>query len=95
MHTSQGIGEAVGSRACSHVIRMQGTSCAAAGSNGEILFACLGALLLICTCNGMLESGGIGGVTGDGYVHVLLPHDGNALGNAVGSVAVYLGSKSL
>ena len=43
----------------------------------------------------MLEPGGIGGVTGDGHVHVLLPHDGNTLGNAVCAIAVYLGAQSL
>ena len=61
VHTSQCIREAVGSGACSHVVGMQGTSRAAAGGNGEVLLTGLGTLLLVCTCNGMLEPGGVGG----------------------------------
>ena len=38
----------------------------------------------------MLETGGVGGVSGDGNVNALFPHDGNALGHVVGAVAVYL-----
>jgi len=35
----------------------------------------------------MLESGGVGGVTGDGNANVLQSHDSNALGNVVSTVA--------
>ena len=37
----------------------------------------------------MLETGRVGGVTGDGNVNVLFPHDSNALTNVVSAVAVY------
>ena len=43
----------------------------------------------------MLESGRIGGVSGDGNVYVFLPHDGNAFGNGICAVAVHLSTKSL
>src|SRR5699024_8955623 len=69
---------------------MQGTAGAAAGSNGEILLALLHALLLVGACNRMLETGGVGGVSGDGNVNALFPHDRNALGYIIGAVAVYL-----
>ena len=95
MHTSQRIRKAVGSGTCCHIVRMQGTSCTAAGSNGEIFLAGFGSLLFICTCHRMLESGRIGGVTGNGNVHILFPHNGNAFRNTVGSIAVYFGTKSL
>ena len=66
MHTAHGVGHAVGSGTCSHVVGMQGTAGAAAGSDGEVLAAILHALLLVGAGNGMLEAGGVGGVTGDG-----------------------------
>ena len=40
----------------------------------------------------MLETCGVGGVSGDGNVYILLPHDGHTLRNGVGAVAVYLGT---
>ena len=43
----------------------------------------------------MLESGWVGGVTGDGNVNAFLPHDGNALCYVVSAVAVNLCTKSL
>ena len=67
----------------------------AAGSYGEVLLACLHALLLVGACYRMLESGGVGGVSGDGNVYALFPHDGNALTNVVGAVAVYLCSRAV
>ena len=77
------------------VIGMQSTSGTAAGSYGEVLLACFQSLLLVSTSYGMLESGRVGRVTGDGYVYVLLPHDSYAFGNAVSAVAVNLSTKSL
>ena len=71
---------------------MQGTSGTAAGGYGEVLLASLDALLLVGACYRMLETGGVRGVSGDGYVYVLLPHDGYALAHVVGAVAVYLGT---
>ena len=38
----------------------------------------------------MLETGRVGGVTGDGNVYALFPHDCNALCYVVSTVAVYL-----
>ena len=46
MHTSHCICHTIGSRACCHVIGMQCTACAAAGSYGEVLLALLYACLL-------------------------------------------------
>ena len=71
---------------------MQGTACAAAGGNGEVLLAFLHALFLVGSRNRVLESGRVGGVAGDGNVNAFFPHDGNALGHVVGAVAVYLGT---
>ena len=71
VHTAHGIGHAVRGRTGSHVIRMQRTACAAAGSNGEVLHAVLIAPLLVGTCNRVLESGRVRGVTGDGNADVL------------------------
>ena len=88
VHTAEGIGHAVGSGACSHVIGMQGTAGAAAGGHGEVLLAVLLAPLLVGTCNGVLEARRVGGVTGDGNAHVLKSHDGHALGHAIGAVAL-------
>src|SRR5699024_6800589 len=94
MHTSKCIGHTIGSGTSCHVVRMKGTSCTAAGSNGEVYLAFLVAFLLVGTCNGMLETCGVGGVTGDGNVNALFPHDGNAFLNAVRAVAVNLRAES-
>ena len=66
---------------------MQGTTCAAAGGNGEVLFALFNALFLIGAGDGMLEAGGVGGVTGDGDINALMVHDGNALADIVSTIA--------
>ena len=42
VHTTQGVGHAVGGGAGSHVVGMQGTARAAAGSDGEVLLAQIG-----------------------------------------------------
>ena len=70
---------------------MQSTACTAAGSYGEVLLALLDAFLLVSTCYWMLESGRVGGVTGDGNVYALFPHDCNAFCYVVCAVAVNLG----
>ena len=90
MHTAHGIGQTVGSGTCSHVIGVQSTAGAAAGSNGEVLLALLDALLLVGTCNGVLESGRVGGVTGDGNVNTFVTEDRNAFENVVCAVALDL-----
>ena len=90
MHAAHGIGHAVRGRAGGHVVRMQGTTRAAAGSDGEILPAGLEALLLIGTGDRVLEAGRVGGVAGDGNIRVLVPHDGHALANVVRAVAANL-----
>ncbi len=95
VHTAKRIRETIGRRARSHIIGMQGTARAAAGCNGEVLLACLCSLLLVCTSHRMLESCGVRGVTGNGYIHVLFPHDCHSLGNGVSAVAVYFGTKAL
>ena len=83
MHTTQRVGQAVACGACSHVIGMQGTARAAAGSDREVLLAVLDGPLLVGAGNQMLEADGVGGVAGDGALHVLLLHDGNAFHNIV------------
>ena len=40
----------------------------------------------------MLEAGGVGGVAGDGDLHSLLLHDGNALQHIVGAIALHGGA---
>ena len=87
MHTAHGVGHAVGSGACRHVVRVQGTARAAAGSDGEILLALLDALFLVRAGDRVLEAGGVGGVAGDGDVNAFLVHDGNALTDIVSAVA--------
>src|SRR5699024_6922093 len=89
VHTAHGVGHAVGSGAGSHVVRVQGTAGAAAGSHGEVLLALLNALLLVSAGNRVLEAGGVGGVAGDGNVHLLQVHDGDALTDIVGAVAAH------
>ena len=94
MHSSHRIRHTIGSRACRHVIRMQRTACSTAGSNGEIFLALLDTFLLISTCNGMLESGRVGGVTGNRYIHAFLMHDRNTFGYIIRAVAVNLRTKA-
>ena len=88
VHTAHGVGHAVRGRAGAHVVRVQGAASAATRSDGEVLLASLDALLLIGASDGVLETRGVGGVTGDRDVDVLVPHDGNALADVVGAVAV-------
>ena len=71
VHAAHGVGQAIGSRTSCHVIRMQGTACAAAGSNREIFFVVFECPLLISACYQVLETGGVGGVTGNGNVDTL------------------------
>ena len=85
MHTTQRVGQA---GACGHVIGMQGTARAAAGSDGEVLLAVLDGPLLVGAGNQMLEADGVGGVAGDGALNVLLLHNSNAFHNVVCAVAL-------
>ena len=66
MDAAQRVGQAVAGRTSGHVIGVQGTARAAAGSDGEVLLAVLDIPLLVVTGDQMLEAGGVGGVTGDG-----------------------------
>ena len=95
MHTAEGIGHTIGSRAGSHVIWMQGTASAAAGSYGEVLLALLDALLLVGTSYWMLEAGRVGGVTSNGNTNILLVHDSNTFWHGVSTIAVYLGTRAI
>ena len=74
---------------------MQGTACTTAGCNGEVLLALLYAFLLIGSRNRVLESGWVGGVTGNGNINTFLPHDSNAFCYVISAVAVNLCAKSL
>ena len=90
MHSAHRVCKAVACRACSHVVGMQSSSGTASGSNGEVLLAVFDAPFLVCSCNGMLESGGVGGVAGYGNINLLKSHDCNALVDIVGAVAANL-----
>ena len=74
---------------------MKCTSCTTAGSNGEVFFAFLVALFFVCSCYRMLETSRVCGVSCDGNVNALFPHDRNTFRNAVSAVAVNLCTKSL
>ena len=50
---------------------------------------------LVGAGNQMLEAGGVGGVTGDGYIHALGLHDGHALVDVVSAIAADLGPLAL
>ena len=92
MHTAHGIGHTVGSGAGCHIVRVKGTAGTAAGCNREVRLAGSNSFLLVGTCNGVLETGRVRGVSGDGNIDVFLPHDGNAFGDVVCAVAVDLGA---
>ena len=68
---------------------MQGAAGAAAGSDGEVLFAVFQSPFLIGAGYQMLEPGGVGGVAGDGNVYALMLADGYAFQHIVGAVALY------
>ena len=74
---------------------MQRTACASAGSNGEVLHAVLIAPLLVGTCNRVLESGRVRGVTGDGNADVLELHDCNAFRNVICAVALNVRTRAV
>src|SRR5699024_9054677 len=74
---------------------MQCTSCTAARSNGEVFLSSLYALFLVSTCNWMLETCWVCGVTCNGNVNAFLPHDSNTFTNVVCSVAVYFCTRSV
>ena len=69
MHTAHGVGQAVRGGAGGHIVGMQGAAGAAAGSDGEVLFAVFQSPFLIGAGYQMLEPGGVGGVAGDGNVY--------------------------
>ena len=73
VHAAHGVGHAVRGRAGAHVVRVQSTASAATRSDGEVLLASLEALLLVGASDGVLEARGVGGVTGDRDVDVLVP----------------------
>ena len=74
---------------------MEGTARAAARSYREVLLAGEQTLLLVGAGNGVLEAGGVGRVTRDRYVDILLPHDGYALAHVIGAVAAYLRTQTV
>ena len=102
MHAAHGVGHTVGCGAGGHVVGMQGAfvgmqgaSGTAAGSYREVLLAHKGAFLLVGSCNGVLEAGRVGGVSGNGDVHALEVHDSHALAYVVGAVAAYSAAYSV
>src|SRR5699024_4063634 len=95
VHAAHRVGQAVGSGAGGHVVGVQGTDGAAAGSDGEVLLAVLDGPLLVGAGDQVLEAGGVGGVAGDGDLDALHLHDGNALQHVVGAVALGRGALAL
>ncbi|GFI57166.1 hypothetical protein IMSAG025_00597 [Muribaculaceae bacterium] len=93
MHTSHGIRHTIGSRTCRHIVRVKGTSCTAAGSNGGIFLSLFVTFFFVCTCNRMLESCRVGGVTCNGNVNTLFMHNSNAFAYIVCAIAVYFCTK--
>ena len=89
VHSAHGVGHAVGGGAGCHVVRVECTAGAAAGGNGEIVPAVFNTPFLVGACNGMLEPGGVGGVTGYGNAYVFKLHNFHAFGNIVGAIALY------
>ena len=92
VHAAHGVGHTVGGGAGGHVVGMEGTAGATTGGYAEVGLTGEDALLLVRAGYGVLEAGGVGGVTGDGYIHVLLPQYGYAFADVVGTVAVDLGA---
>ena len=74
---------------------MQGTACTAAGCNREVLLALFDTFLLVSTSYRVLETCRVGGVTSDGNVYAFLPHDCNAFGNVICTVAVNLCTRAV
>ena len=66
VHASHGVGHTIAGGTGGHVIGMEGTAGAAAGSDGEEGLTLFDAFFLIGSHDGVLEAGGVGGVTGDG-----------------------------
>ena len=64
-----------------------GTAGTAAGGNGEEFPAGGKTFFLVGAHDRVLETGRVGGVAGDGDIHVFLPHDGNAFADVIGAVA--------
>ena len=77
------------------VIGVKCTTCTTARCNGEVLNSVLVTPLLICSCNGVLESCGVSGVTCDRYSYVLKAHNCNTLGNTVRAVALNVSARTV
>ena len=90
MHTTHCICHTIGSRASSHIIWVQCTTCTTTRSNREILLASVNTFLLISTCNRMLETSRVGGVTSNGNINAFLPHNCNAFCYIICAIAIYL-----
>ena len=90
MHTTHGVGHTVRSRTSSHVVWVQCTTRTTTGSYREVRLASQCALLLVGTCNWVLEAGGVGRVTRDRHVNILVPQDSHTFANIVSAIALYL-----
>ena len=95
VHSAEGIRHTIGCRTCSHVIRVQGTTCTTTGSYTKVRFAGEDTLFLVRTCYRVLETSRVGRVTGDRYIHVLVPEDSYTLTNIVSAVAVHLRTRTV
>ncbi len=95
VHTAHGVGHTVAGGAGSHIIGVEGTAGTAARGDREVADAVLVAPLLIGAGDGMLEAGGVGGVTGDGDADILQLHDGHALGDIIRAIATDIGTGAL
>ena len=95
VHAAEGVSHTIGSGTGCHVIGMERTARTTTGSYAEVGLACEDTLLLVRTGYGVLEASGVGGVTGDGDIHVLFPHDGYAFAHVVSTIAVHLGTGAI
>ena len=92
VHTAHGIGQAVGSRAGGHIVRVERAARAAVGCNREIFDAVLIRPFLIRTGNQVLETRRVCRVTRNGNVDFFVLHNGDALKHVVGAIDLDLGA---
>ena len=86
VHSAHSVRHTVRCGTCRHIVGMERSARATAACHGEILLAVLDSPFLVGARNGMLETGGVGGVARDGDVNVFEAHYRNALGDIVRAV---------
>ena len=94
VHTPHSICHTVRGRTCRHVIRMQGSTRATTGSNGEVLLTMVISPLLVGSRHWVLETRRIGRVTRDRDVDVFISHDRDAFGDVIRAITTNLSALS-